>query len=188
MKVLSAVVIGLFGIYFQATPAKTTNEGQQRRDGHGNQTVKLLTVAMIVKPPYVEPHDNGSSLSQKRGIVQDATLRYTMVECGEHYNPPIIYKLQGVEADSEFRMIEMLRNNVVDVVAPIFEPLDKRTYSEFSFVKLGDYPGTDFITTEDETNTLSVVLDEVLKAWPLYFVTLIFTAISGILMWALVSG
>ena len=83
-------------------------------------------------------------------------------------------------------MIEMLRQNKVHLAVPIFEPINRR-YIEFPFLKLVDYPGTDFISTEEETKGLSVVLDAVLKSWPLLAVTLILTAIAGVTVWALVS-
>ena len=82
-------------------------------------------------------------------------------------------------------MIEILRQNKVHVVGPIFDSTNRR-YGEFHFFKITDFPGTEFITSEDETNKLSLVLDAVLKSWSLFAVTLILTAIAGIIMWALV--
>ena len=80
----------------------------------------------------------------------------------------------------------MLSQNKVHLATPVFEPTNRR-YSEFPFLKLVDYPGTDSISTEDETMGLNVVLQAVLKSWPLLAVTLILTAIAGVIVRALVS-
>ena len=82
-------------------------------------------------------------------------------------------------------MIELLKQNKVHVAAPIFESTN-RGYNEFSFIKITDYPGSEFITSEDETNKLTLVLGAVLKSWSLFAVTLILTAIAGVIRWALV--
>ena len=82
-------------------------------------------------------------------------------------------------------MIELLRQNEVHVAAPIFESTN-RLYNEFSFFNLIDYPGSEYITGEHETDKVKRVLHEVLKSWPLFAVTLILTAIAGVIMWALV--
>lgn len=181
---LSATIVRICVIYLQCIAAKSSNEDQQREDKNTNQTV--LTVAWVLKPPYTKPA-NASLISPNHGIVQDAILRYMVLECGLFNTPSVSYQGKGLEADSEFEMIELLRKNIADAAVPIFDNLDNRRYSEFPFFKIGDYPGTDFITTEDESNAFSVVIDAVRKSWPLLAVTLIFTAIAGIIMWALVS-
>ena len=95
------------------------------------------------------------------------------------------YQVKTFRTDSEFHMIELLRQKEVHVAAPIFEPTN-RWYDEFSFFKITDYPGSEFIKSDDQTNKLSLVLDAVLKSWSLFAVTLILTAIAGVTMWALV--
>lgn len=188
LKVLSAAVLGLCAIHFHATYAKDNSSTPD--NGNLNQTVEFLRVAWILKPPYTRSRSimNGSLNREAdlRGLIQDALLRYIIVECGLLSIPSITYDVKSLQADSEFEMIELLRKNKVDFVAPIFETPDIRRYIEFHFLKLMDYPGTDFITTEDETHALDVVLDAVLKSWPLLAVTLIETAIAGIIVWALV--
>jgi len=106
-----------------------------------------------------------------------------VLECGVATG--IRYQVQTFRADSEFHMIELLRQNKVHVAGPVFESTNRR-YDEFSFFKITDHPGSEYITSEDETDKLSLVLKAVLKSWSLFAVTLLLTAIAGVIMWALV--
>lgn len=190
LQVLSTAVIGLCEFYFQTTAAKDNSSTSGNKDlqsdaENTNQTVTFLTVAWTFNPPYTKPV-NGS-LIQDDGMIRDALLRYITVECGYFQTPPISYQVIGLQANSEFGMIELLRTNKADMAAPVFETPGSRRYSEFPFFKIGDYPGTDFIITEDQTNALRVVLEAIMKSWPLLAFTLIHMAIAGVIMWALVS-
>ena len=184
-KVLSVIIIGT--IQLRAISAKR-NESKPD-DEHGEKEDKDhwpsidLTIAWIERPPYTTSPSNGSLDDEAHGMLRDVLLRYIRIECG--YFARIDYQVKTFRADSEFHMIELLRQNKVHVASPIFEPINRR-YDEFSFFKITDYPGSEYITSEDETNKLSLVLDAVLKSWSLFAVTLILTAIAGVIMWALV--
>lgn len=117
-------------------------------------------------------------------MLRDVFLRYIARECGGLAG--IFYHIKTFRADSEFHIIELLRQNEVHVAAPIFESTN-RLYNEFSFFNLIDYLGSEYITGEYETDKVKRVLHEVLKSWPLFAVTLILTAIAGAIMWALVG-
>jgi len=146
---------------------------------------KDLIIAWIEKPPYTTSPTNESLDDEVHGMLRDVLLPFITVKCGvRHAHEPTKYLLETFRADSEFHMIELLRQNKVHVAAPIFESTNRR-YNEFSFFKITDYPGSEFITSEDEAYKLSLVLDAVLKSWSLFAVTLILTAIAGIIMWAL---
>ncbi|XP_078381082.1 uncharacterized protein LOC144663874 isoform X2 [Oculina patagonica] len=185
-KVLFVVFIGLGVIHIRVCSANGNsstpgNEDEDEEDEHDKEE-KELTIAWIEKPPYVTSPPNGSLDNDAHGIIRDTLLRYLTIECG--YYARVNYDVKTLRMDNEFGMIELLRQNKVHVALPIFEPINRK-YSEFPFFKLADYPGTEFITTDDETNGLSVVLDAVLKSWPLFAVTLILTAIAGVIVWAL---
>lgn len=153
-----------------------------------NISVKPLIFGWIWKPPYVTSPANGSSDKMVQGMIRDGLERYITIECGwYHAIHPTHYEMDSMQLSSEFEMMELLRQNKVHVAVPIFEHPTIQQNSEFPFFKLDDYPGTEFITTEDDSSALSVVLDAVLKAWPLLAVTMVLTAIAGIIMWALVS-
>ena len=145
-----------------------------------------LVFGWIEKPPYAVPPTNESLDNEAHGLIRDAVLRYILTECG--YYLKLEYQVSTTKFESEFELLQQLRQNIVHIALPIFEDANNRKYSEFTFFKLDDYPGTEFITTEDDTTALTVVMDSVLKSWPLLAVTLVLTAIAGIIMWALVSG
>ena len=175
--VLAIIVVLLIGaIHFQPAVA-----------AENNISVKPLIFGWIWKPPYVIPPANGSSDKMVQGMIRDGLQRYITIECGWHHIHPTHYEMDSMQLSSEFEMMELLRQNKVHVAVPIFEHPTSQQNSEFPFFKLDDYPGTEFITTEDDSSALSVVLDAVLKAWPLLAVTMVLTAIAGIIMWALVS-
>lgn len=188
--VLLTAVIGGCVFYLRTTTAMDNSSTSaikylQREAENKNQTLTFLTAAWIFDPPYIIPA-NGSSI-QEEGMIRGALLRYITVECGYFQKPSISYQVIGLQANSELGMIELLRTNKADVAAPIFETPDSRRYSEFPFFKIGDYPGTEFITTEDQKNPIRVVLEATINAWPLLAFTLTSMASAGVIMWALVS-
>ena len=144
-----------------------------------------LTFAWIFKPPYATPPSNESLDNEAQGLMRDAVLKHIAVECG--YSVKKHFDIKTLEMENEFAMLELLRQNKVHIALPIFEHPSNRRYPEFPFFKLDDYPGTEYITVQDDSSTLTVVLDSVIKAWPLLAVTMVLTAIAGIIMWALVG-
>ena len=185
IKVLSTMVIGLCVIHLRTTSV-IGNESTPGNEGGVEDDEKSLTIAWIEKPPYTTSPTNESLDDEAHGMLRDVLLRYLTLECGKYAQEPTEYHIKTFRADSEFHMIELLRQNKIHVAAPIFETTNRR-YNEFFFFKITDYPGSEYITSEDGTNKLSLVLDAVLKSWSLFAVTLILTAIAGIIMWALVS-
>ena len=185
--VLPAIVIGL-GTTQLRTISATGNEstpgnedGNEQHEQHSfsraDLTIDLIT-AWIEKPPYTTSPTNESLDNGAHGMIRDVLLPH-IIKC--NYVDFFI----SFRADSEFHMIELLRKNKVHTAGPIFKSTNRR-YDEFLFIKIADYPGSEFITGESETNKLSLVLNAVLKSWSLFAVTLIPTAIAGIIMWALV--
>lgn len=181
----SVVIISLFTVQFRAISANgnSSTSSDERQHEQGMKYYDLFT-AWIERPPYVTSAPNRSLDNEVHGMIRDVIFRYIVQDCGRAID--IGYKSKTFRTESEFGMIEMLRQNKVHLALPVFEPINPR-YEEFPFLKLVDYPGTDFITTEDETTGLNVVLDAVLKSWPLLAVTLILTAIAGVIVWALVG-
>ena len=166
------------------TSAKSSSSEPDDNDDNEKEN---LTIAWIYKPPYIRGPDNSSLDNQAHGIVRDVMLKYIVKDCSREFGNPH-YEIKTLKADSESAMIQLLKQNKVHVAIPIFEQQDNQKYSEFIFFKLLDYPGTEYITLADDENNdaLDVVFDSVLKSWPLLAVTMIFTAIAGIIMWALV--
>lgn len=184
-KVPLVVVIAFYTVQFRAILANgnssTSGDEKEVKEGINNLN---LSLAWIERPPYTTSPHNESLDKEVHGMVRDALFRYIFYDCS--YKDGFKYLPKTYRVNSEFEMIDLLSQNRVHLAAPVFEPAN-RQYSKFPFVKLVDYPGTDFITTEDETKGLHVVLDAVLKSWPLFAVALILTAIAGVIIWALVS-
>ena len=183
-KLLLALFIGLVAFKFRVTSAKSSSSESDDNDDNEKEN---LTIAWIYKPPYIRGPDNSSLDNQAHGIVRDVMLKYIVKDCSREFGNPH-YEIKTLKADSESAMIQLLKQNKVHVAIPIFEQQDNQKYSEFIFFKLLDYPGTEYITLADDENNdaLDVVFDSVLKSWPLLAVTMIFTAIAGIIIWALV--
>ena len=186
LTVPSFVVIALGAVQFRAVLANVNSSisGDEKEGNDGIKRNLNLSVAWIEKPPYTTSPAKGSVDNDVHGLIRDAIFRYIFYDCS--FREGFKYKPKTSRVDSEFQMIELLSQNKVHLATPIFEPINRR-YSEFTFVKIVNYPGTDFISTEEETRGLNVVLDTVLKSWPLFAITLILTAIAGVIMWALVS-
>ena len=151
-------------------------------DDEKNYTSKSLKMAWTEKPPYA--FTSKTTEDKFMGLIREAIWQY-LVDCGKARG--ISYQINASEFGTELKMVESLRNNQVHIAAPIFELTNNRTYSEFPFLELDHYPGTEYITNEEQINALSVVLDAVMRSWPLFAVTLVLTAIAGIVMWALVG-
>ncbi|CAH3195201.1 unnamed protein product [Porites evermanni] len=149
-------------------------------DHERNYTSKSLKIAWTEKPPYA--FTSQTTEEKFIGFIREAIWQY-LVDCGEARG--ISYQINTSKFESEFKMVESLKNNQVHIAAPIFELTNNRTYSKFPFLELDHYPGTEYITNEEQINALSVVLDAVKRSWPLFAVTLVLTAIAGIVMWAL---
>ena len=183
-KLLLALFIGLVAFKFRVTSAKSSSSESDDNDDNEKEN---LTIAWIYKPPYIRGPDNSSLDNQAHGIVRDVMLKYIVKDCSREFGNPH-YEIKTLKADSESAMIQLLKQNKVHVAIPIFEQQNNQKYSEFIFFKLLDYPGTEYITLADDENNdaLDVVFDSVLKSWPLLAVTMIFTAIAGIIIWALV--
>ena len=184
-RVLSVIIISAIQLQtISATGNKSKHDDQNGdKEDVKHWPVLDLTIAWIEKPPYTTSPTNESLDDEVHGMIRDVLLRYITIECG--YYADVNYHVKTFGAESEFHMIELLRQNKVHIACPIFEPTNRR-YNDLSFLKLTDYPGSEFITSDNEANKLSLVLDAVLKSWSLFAVTLILTAIAGVIMWALV--
>ena len=179
-KLFSVFALGNILIFYQPSAAESDSSGEGDEEEHHEIP---LVLGWIEKPPYATPPTNGSLDNEVQGMILDAISPYILKECGHDWG----YQVATKKFESEFEMIELLRQNKVHVALPIFENPENRKYIDLPFFKLDDYHGTEFITTEDDTTALTVVMDSVLKSWPLLAVLLVLTAIAGIIMWALVS-
>ena len=185
-NIFAFVVIGIAGSHFRGTSAEANSSTRRWRKKPIRQL--NLTVAWIERPPYLNSPSNESIEDEVAGLFRDVVLKYLISECDTDENYRYIYNVRTKKAQSEFEMIELLRQDEAHIAAPIFKQQHDEDYSEFLFFKVLNYPGTEYITTaEEETRAIIVVFNSLLKSWPLLAFTLILTAIAGIIIWVLVS-
>lgn len=178
LEVFSIIIMVAGAIHFRLIAAKANvSTNGNKTDNSKDEDRITVTFAWIEKPPYTMPPTNESFLLYPRGILRDSLLHIIPL-CGR-------IKVTFFKANSEFEMIELLRQNKAHTAAPIFEPANHRRYSEFLFFNLHDYPGTVYITTGHEESI--VIFQAVMKTWPLIAFTLILTAIAGVIIWVLVG-
>lgn len=175
-KVLPTLVLGLVASIASIYCQVDTSCKQEQMSAS-----KPLIFAWMEKPPYAISPGNGSRNRDVRGIILDALMAPRNIWRNYTHR-------RYLNVNHEFEMIDLLRQNKAHVAFPIFEQAPNRQYREFPFVKLDDYPGTEYITKVDDDRVLNVVLNSVLKSWPLFAVTLVLTAIAGIIMWCLVGN
>ena len=130
-KLLLALFIGLVAFKFRVTSAKSSSSEFDDNDDNEKEN---LTIAWIYKPPYIRGPDNSSLDNQAHGIVRDAMLRHIQWDCRGFFGNPH-YEIKTLKADSESRMIQLLKQNKVHLAIPIFEQQDNQKYSEFIFFK-----------------------------------------------------
>lgn len=185
-NIFAFVVIGIAGSHFRGTSAEANSSTRHWRKKPIHQL--NLTVAWIERPPYLNSPSNESIEDEVAGLFRDVVLKYLISECDTDENYRYIYNVRTKKAQSEFEMIELLRQDEAHIAAPIFKQQHDEHYSEFLFFKVLNYPGTEYITAaEEETRAIIVVFNSLLKSWPLLAFTLILTAIAGIIIWVLDS-
>lgn len=183
LKVSTTVIVmlSIAAVYYQPASAKDDFDD----DDEGKEAKQLpLIFAWTLKPPYVTSPSNGSIDNEAHGMIRDAVLWHVTWECSFAQGKE--FKIITSRIDNEFEMIDLLRQNKVHIALPIFEHPTSRRYNEFPFLKIDDYPGTEYIIARDDVSAMTVVLEAVVKAWPLLAVTMVLTAIAGVIIWALV--
>lgn len=71
---------------------------------------------------------------------------------------------------------------------PIYGDMKDVTFQSHPFYPVVESPGVVFIVKkEDSSNAAEAVMEAVFQGWPVLLLTLIMAALSGIVVWALVS-
>lgn len=71
---------------------------------------------------------------------------------------------------------------------PIYGDMKDITFQNHPFYPVVESPGVVFIVKkEDSSNAAKAVMEAVFQGWPVLLLTLIMAALSGIVVWALVS-
>ena len=71
---------------------------------------------------------------------------------------------------------------------PIYGDMKDVNFQTYPFYPVVESPGVVFIVKkEDSSNAAQAVMEAVFQGWPVLLLTLIMAALSGIVIWALVS-
>ena len=89
--------------------------------------------------------------------------------------------------DSEVVKDHIGENGTV-ISFPVYGEMKDTTFQNFPYMPVVEAPGVVFImTNEDSANAAQAVMDAVFQGWPVLVLTLVMAALSGIIIWALVS-
>lgn len=92
-----------------------------------------------------------------------------------------------VSNDSEVVKNQIGKNGTL-ISLPIYGDMKDVTFQNFPFYPVVESPGVVFIVKKEDSSTAAkAVMDAVFQGWPVLVLTLIMAALSGIIVWALVS-
>ena len=89
------------------------------------------------------------------------------------------------EGENETDVLNHLENKKAQFAFPVVSSSKESMYRGYKYLPLLPYPSTVFLVKEKPPG--DIMFNAVLKAWPLLVVTLLLTAIAGVITWGLVS-
>ena len=139
-------------------------------------TASLIRIAVLQKAPYTTLTNH--SPEDGRGILRDV-LQTKLHPCGEVFPFHVKY---------ENDILRNLDSGQAEMGGPVVaRGMDPSTYGTHLFLPVVNYQGADFLTKARPKVFANVVTKAVLDSWPLLALTVVMTAIAGIITWALVS-
>ena len=138
---------------------------------------EYMKMAWLEKPPYTTRRPNAEG--RFNGILYDV-LRTKLHYCGS---------FESVRVNDESTLVARLKNGQAQLAGPVVaKGIDPIRYNGEYFLALLDYPGADFLTKPGTKEFAKVVTETILDSWPLLALSIILTAIAGIVTWALVRA
>ena len=147
---------------------------------------KNLKIAWMEKHPYIFGKGSFRAGGEPRGLLRKTVWEFIELGCVDS----IDYHIESFQVFSISDLIRLVQEGKAHVGLPVV--LDN--FGENSantkgthIVKVLDHPGIEFIaSSKTNKRALSVILIAVLQAWPLLLITMLLTAIAGVIVWALV--
>ena len=131
-------------------------------------------------PPYIYKDKYGNI----KGIFKIVLDQIVKQCCNGHTN--ITYEKLPLN-DSEVVKDNIGENGTV-ISFPVYGEMKDTTFQNYPYMPVVEAPGVVFIMTqEDSANAAQAVMDAVFQGWPILVLTLVMAALSGIIIWALVS-
>ena len=137
---------------------------------------EFVKMVWVEKPPYTTKRPG--TVNRFNGILYDV-LKTKLHHCADFESVRVKHESDIVKNVSTGEAV-LGGPIVVKGIAPAF-------YNTLPFISTNNYPGADFITRAEPKEFGKVVTVAVLSTWPLLALTLLMTAIAGIIVWALVS-
>ncbi|KAJ7389256.1 hypothetical protein OS493_032724 [Desmophyllum pertusum] len=172
-----------------STGASSSTKCQQQVN---NRCPLSLKIDWWEIPPYIYKDDKGVV----SGIFPDILKRLVTECCDRHPSSNAqedvtkCVKLNFSETasnDSEVVKKHINMNGTV-LSMPIYGDMKDVTFQNHPFYPVVESPGVVFIVKkEDSSNAAQAVMEAVFQGWPVLLLTLIMAALSGIVVWALVS-
>ncbi len=132
-------------------------------------------------PPYIYRDREGDI----KGIFKTVLDEIVKHCCKGHTN--ITYEKLPLN-DSEVVKDHIGENGTV-ISFPVYGEMKDTAFQNFPYMPVVEAPGVVFImTNEDSANAAQAVMDAVFQGWPVLVLTLVMAALSGIIIWALVSA
>ena len=159
-----------------------------RQNNTGSKIIrKNLKIAWMEKHPYI--FGTGSFRAgngEPTGLLRKAVWEFIELGCVDS----IDYHIESFQVFSISDLIRLVQEGKAHVGLPVvLDNFGENTASTKGthIVKVLDHPGIEFIaSSKTNKQALSVILIAVLQAWPLLLITMLLTAIAGVIVWALV--
>ena len=170
--------VAVLGMLCQATQAIATDEERA-------QCPEQLQLSWMLNVPFTTnesavPVFRSNSLED----ILPKLLKDVLLECCNNSDQ---LKMKLNRADSEKEMLSQVKNSEAHVGYPMILSSISLRENGIKFLPMIEYPGAVFLVTSVGVDSETLVLEAVFKSWPLLLITVLTTAIAGIVAWVLVS-
>lgn len=141
-----------------------------------------VKIAWTEKPPYTIKL-NGSTTGKPDGLLKKTVWHFVELGCGRYD-----VHIEDVEVDNMATVKSLVHEGKAHIGLPFFKDNfgNYEGYEGLMVMPVLEHPGLEFISTRQDPNGLFIILKAVVQCWPLLVVTMLLTAIAGVIVWALV--
>ena len=141
-----------------------------------------VNLSWYLLPPFTTEDENVFGNSPPGEIISRLVVWLGSACYFDSDYKPIAHLTEG---DNETEVLNLLQDELAQFAFPIVSSSKEPTYRGYTYLPLLPYPPTVFLRRQKPAE--DVIIDAMFKAWPILAITLLLTAISGIVTWALVS-
>ena len=141
-----------------------------------------IKATWLLEPPFTLNHSLHVMDQSPRGIIPNI-VQGIFDFC---YGFPVDIEMKEARRNQE-EMLQDMEANKSDIAFPGIVPSTATQYGRYRFLRLMTHPGSVFLANKRNEDATKVVLEAVMKSWPLLVVTLLLTTIAGVIVWVAVS-